>query len=76
MHQEYGIECMLADLRATIEIPSEGIEGKELEITGISREFHTKKQPRDTDDIQYINMHDGTVDLAQILREELLIAGL
>ena len=76
LHQEYGIECILVALQTTIEIPSEGIENKEIEIIGVSREFHTKKQLQDTDDIQYINMHDGTIDLTEIIREELLIAGL
>ena len=76
IRQEYGIECLLLDIEATVEIPSEGIEGKELEITNISREFHLKKQPRDPDDIQYIDIRESTVDLANIVREELLIAGL
>jgi hypothetical protein len=43
IRQEYGIECLLLHIESTIEIPSEGIENKELEITNISREFHIKK---------------------------------
>ena len=76
IHQEYGIECLLSDMAAIIDIPSESIENKTLEIAGVSREFHLKKKPTDTDDIQYINTHDDTVDLSQIIREELLISGL
>lgn len=76
IRQEYGIECLLLHIESTIEIPSEGIKGKELEITGISREFHIKKVVWDPDDIQYIDIRDNTIDLATIVREELLIAGL
>ncbi len=76
IRQEYGIECLLLHIESTIEIPSEGIENKELEITNISREFHIKKVVWDPDDIQYIDIRDNTIDLANIIREELLIAGL
>ncbi len=76
IRQDYGIECLLLHVQSTIEIPSEGIENKELNITNISREFHLKKQPQDPDDIQYIDIRESTIDLANIVREELLIAGL
>lgn len=57
-------------------IPSESIEHKSLELENISREFHLKKKKEDTDDIEYINTHDATVDLSTIIEQELLIAGL
>lgn len=61
--QEYGIECLLLSLTATIDIPDEGISGEEIELTDISREFHLKKKPTDTDEIEYINDRDMTIDL-------------
>lgn len=76
LRQDYGIECILSRVETQITIPSESIEDKAIEIEHVSREFHLKKQPRDTDDIEYINMHDATIDLANIIEQELLIAGL
>jgi hypothetical protein len=76
MKETYGIECILSSVEATIGIPSEGIEDKSLEIENISREFHLKKKPDDTDDIEYVADHDGTIDLTRVIEQELLIAGL
>ena len=76
VRQEYGIECIILDLKTMIDIPSEGLEHVTIEISNISREFHIKKNSTDTDEIEYINPHDGTLDLSQIIEQELLIAGL
>lgn len=75
IRQEYGINCLIQDLKTTITIPSESIEKKIIELQNISREFHLKKSPKDTDDIEYIDTHDATIDLTRILEQELLIAG-
>ena len=75
VRQEYGINCIIEELRTTITIPSESIEKKIIELQNISREFHVKKDPKDTDDIEYIDTHDTTIDLSKILEQELLIAG-
>lgn len=75
IRQEYGLECIFGQLSTSISIPSEGIKNKEIEIDGVSREFHLKKRNEDTDDISYIDTHDGTIDLSIILEQELLIAG-
>lgn len=75
IRQEYGLECIFGQLSTSISIPSEGIKNKEIEIDGVSREFHLKKRNEDTDDISYIDMHDGTIDLSLVLEQELLIAG-
>lgn len=32
--------------------------------------------PTDTDDIEYIDTHDASIDLSTIIEQELLIAGL
>lgn len=76
VHHSYGIECIILKLETSIEIPSESILWKTIILTNQSREFHTKKWAKDTDDILYIDMHDYTLDLSQALDEELLIAGL
>ncbi len=76
LKQDYGIECILSSVETLITIPSESIENKPIEIENISREFHLKKKPTDTDDIEYINDHDGTIDLTKVIEQELLIAGL
>lgn len=75
VRQEYGVDCILGNLKTIISIPSEGIENKEIEIDGVTREFHLKKKREDTDDISYINTHDASIDLATIIEQELLIAG-
>jgi hypothetical protein len=75
IRQEYGLECIFGQLTTSISIPSEGIKNKEIEIDGVSREFHLKKRNEDTDDISYIDTHDGTIDLSLVLEQELLIAG-
>lgn len=76
VRQDYGIECLIISLETTIDIPEEYIEWKEVSLSNQSREFHLKKLEKDTDDIQYINIHDVTIDLSQAIEEELLIAGL
>lgn len=76
VRQDYGINCIIWSLSTTITIPSESIENKIIELDNISREFHLKKKKEDTDDIEYIDTHDATVDLSTILEQELLIAGL
>ncbi len=76
VHQSYGVECIFISLETTIDIPSESIEWKEISLNNQSREFHTKRLSDDADDIQYIDMHELTVDLTQAIEEELLIAGL
>lgn len=76
VREDYGINCIIWNLSTTITIPSESIEHKSLELENISREFHLKKKPTDTDDIEYIDTHDATVDLVNIVEQELLIAGL
>lgn len=75
VRQEYGVDCILNQLSTVISIPSEGIEGKDIQIDGVTREFHLKKTPKDTDDISYIDTHDMTIDLTLIMEQELLIAG-
>ncbi len=76
VRQDYGINCIIWSLSTTIAIPSESIENKIIELNNISREFHLKKKKEDTDDIEYIDTHDATIDLSTILEQELLIAGL
>ena len=76
VRQDYGINCIIQDLWTTITIPSESIENKGIELENISREFHLKKKPNDTDDIEYVDTHDATIDLSTIIQQELLIAGL
>lgn len=76
IRQEYGVDCILSNLKTTITIPSEGIEQREIDIHGVTREFHLKKTPSDTDDISYIDTHDATIDLTTVLEQELLISGL
>lgn len=76
IRQDHGLDCLLSHLSTVISIPSEGIENRDIEIDGVTREFHIKKTTEDTDDISYINMRDGTIDLSLILEQELLIAGL
>lgn len=75
VRQEYGINCIIQELTTAITIPNESIENKIIELQNISREFHVKKDPKDTDDIEYIDTHDTTIDLSNILEQELLIAG-
>lgn len=75
IRQEYGINCIIQELGTTITVPSESIEKKIIELQNISREFHLKKTPTDTDDIEYIDTHDATIDLNRIIEQELLIAG-
>lgn len=74
--QEYGIQCIFVHILTNISITSEGIEGREIDLKNISREFHLKKSEKDTDDIEYINTHDDTIDLSRVIEQELLIAGL
>ncbi len=76
IREDYGINCLLQKITTTITIPSEGIEDKIINLDNISREFHLKKSEKDTDDIEYINSHDATIDLARVIEQELLIAGL
>jgi len=76
VRQDYGINCIIWSLSTIITIPSESIEHKPLELENISREFHLKKKKEDTDDIEYIDTHDATIDLSTIIEQELLIAGL
>ena len=63
VREDYGINCLLQKITTTITIPSEGIEDRIIDLDNISREFHLKKMKEDTDDIEYINTHDGTIDL-------------
>ncbi len=76
IREEYGINCLLEKVSTIITIPSEGLEDISITLEHISREFHLKKTPKDTDDIEYINTHDATIDLSRIIEQELLIAGL
>lgn len=76
VREDHGINCIIQNLSTTITIPSESIENKSLELKNISREFHLKKKPTDTDDIEYIDAHDATINLSNIIEQELLIAGL
>ena len=76
VREEYGVNCLLMKITTTIAIPSEGIEDKTIELEYISREFHLKKKKEDTDDIEYVNTHDATIDLSRVIEQELLIAGL
>jgi|GEM_PF-1207472 len=76
VREDHGITCIIQNLTTTITIPSESIEYKKIQLEHISREFHLKKSPKDTDDIEYINSHDATIDLSTIIEQELLIAGL
>lgn len=76
VREDFWISCLLQELTTTITIPSEGIESSPITLEHISREFHLKKKNEDTDDIEYINMHDVTIDLSTIIEQELLIAGL
>ena len=76
IREDYGINCLLQEITTIVTIPSEWIEEKIIELDNISREFRLKKTPKDTDDIEYINTHDATIDLAKIIEQELLIAGL
>jgi hypothetical protein len=76
VREDYGINCIIQNLTTTVTIPSESIEHKAIQLEHISREFHLKKSPKDTDDIEYINTHDATIDLVTIIEQELLIAGL
>lgn len=75
VRQEYGIQCLLCELHTVVDIPSNDILQKTIDIADIAREFHIKKLREDSDDIEYINDHDATIDLANILSQELLIAG-
>lgn len=76
IREDYGINCLLQKITTTVTIPSEGIEEKVVELDNISREFRLKKTEKDTDDIEYINLHDATIDLSRVIEQELLIAGL
>lgn len=75
IRQDYGIECLLCEVHTIVDIPTNDIKNKSIEIINIAREFHIKKLREDSDDIGYISDHDGTVDLADMIRQELLIAG-
>lgn len=75
VREEFGISCLLQELSTNISIPSEGIESSPISLEHISREFHLKKKIEDTDDIEYIDTHDATIDLSRIVEQELLIAG-
>ncbi len=74
VRQEYGLQCLLVEVRTVVDIPSNDIKKKALEILDVAREFHLKKRKEDTDDIEYINDHDASIDLTQIINQELLIA--
>lgn len=76
IREDYGINCLLTEVATTITIPSEGLEDVSISLEHISREFHLKKTEKDTDDIEYINTHDATIDLSRVIEQELLIAGL
>jgi hypothetical protein len=76
IREDYGINCLLAEVSTIITIPSEGLENISISLEHISREFHLKKSPKDTDDIEYINTHDATIDLSRVIEQELLIAWL
>ncbi len=74
VRQEYGIQCLLLEVHTVVDISSNDIKNKTIEIQDVTREFHIKKLREDTDDIEYINDHDATIDLANIINQELLIA--
>ncbi len=76
IREDYWINCLLEKVSTLITIPSEGLEDIPISLEHISREFHLKKTEKDTDDIEYINTHDATIDLTRIVEQELLIAGL
>ena len=76
VRQPYGVECIFVELKTTIDIPEEFIQSEEVTFANQSREFHLKKTPDDSDDIQYIDAHELTLDLTQAIEEELLISGL
>lgn len=75
-HEDYGVNCLLTQLVTTITIPSEWLEDVAISLEHISREFHLKKTEKDTDDIEYIDTRDVSIDLTTIIEQELLIAGL
>ena len=74
VRQEYGIQCLLLSVSTLVDVPSNDIKKRAIEIQDVTREFHIKKLREDTDDIEYINDHDATIDLANIINQELLIA--
>jgi len=76
VREAYGVNCILRELSTIVSIVSEGIEWTPIHLEHISREFHLKKDITDTDDIEYIDTRDATIDLIKIIEQELLIAGL
>ena len=76
VREEYWIRCIFSSLQTQLSIPSEGIEEKTVELHSLSREFHIKKKSDDTDDIEYIDSYNGTINLSKVIEQELLIGGM
>ena len=74
VRQEYGIQCLLIKVQTNVDVPANDIKKRAIEIIDIAREFHIKKLREDTDDIEYIDDHDASIDLGNIIHQELLIA--
>jgi hypothetical protein len=75
IRRDYGVECLFQSIQTTIDIPEEYLQGQEILLEHISREFHLKERREDTDDVEYIDP-DETIDLGRVIAQELLIAGL
>lgn len=68
-----GITVMLQKLKA--KIVHEG-QTHDVELKNVEREFREKFDLNNPDDIKYINAKNATIDLKDVLREELIIATL
>ena len=68
-----GITVILQKLKA--EIVHEG-KTHDVSLANVEREFREKFAPQNPDDIKYINTKNSTIDLKEVLREELIMATL
>lgn len=66
-----GIQAIFSDLNTKI-----SYEGKQtqIHIPEFDRIWKTKKDPLDTDDIGHINTKNMTIDLAPVIRQEIIMA--
>ena len=66
-----GMETIVENLKVKVEY-----EGKthEIEIPRFERTFRTDRDPLAPDDVKFVNKKNMTIDLGEVLREEIIMA--
>lgn len=73
---ERGVELRIDRLECVIDIVEDEIIGKSICLYDITREFRLELDREDTDDIEYIDTREQTINIQNVIEQEILISAL